>query len=145
AAERAAERLPVQPTADTLTLREGFRQALHPKGGKYASIETRRYDDMVLYESRLFGLRPGTRPLINPEITWRELQLRDIRALWRTMADHYVRTEGREFGIRIAEQIVDAIYSVASWLREESHIAPDVARPPDAWRKRFRDEWAQRT
>lgn len=145
AAERAAEKLPVQPTADTLTLREGFRLALDAKHGKYASIKTRRYDAMVLYETRLFGLKPGTRPLISPEITWRELQLRDVRALWRTMADHFARTEGREFGIRVAEQIVDALFSVASWLREESHIAPDAARPPDAWRKRLRDEWAQRT
>ena len=145
AVERAAERLPFQPTADTLTLLEGFRLALDPKRGKYASIETRRFEDMGHYESRLFGLKPGTRPLIKPEITWRALQLRDIRALWRTMADHYVRTEGREFGIRVAEQIVDALFSVASWLREESHIAPDAARPPDAWRKRLRDEWAQRT
>ncbi len=145
AAERAAEKLPIQPTADTLTLREGFRLALDPKRGKYASIRTRRYDDMTLYESRLFGLKPATRPLINPQLTWRGLHLRDIRALWRTMADHYVRTDGRDFGIRVAEQLVDALFSVASWLREESHIAPDVARPPDAWRKRLRDEWAQRT
>ena len=143
--ERAAAALPALPTADALTLREGFRLALDPKRGKYASTETRRYDDMVLYESRLFGLKPGTRPLINPQLTWKELHLRDIRALWRTMADAYVRTDGREFGIRVAEQIVDALYSVASWLREESHIAPDVARPLDSWRKRLRDEWAQRT
>ena len=145
AAERAAEMLPAEPTADTLNLREGFRLALDPKRGKYASTETRRYDDMVLYESRLFGLKPRTKPLINADITWRDLQVRDIRALWRTMADRYVRTNGREFGIRVAEQMVDAIYSVASWLREESHIAPDAARPPDGWRKRLREEWAQRT
>jgi hypothetical protein len=145
AAERTAEKLPAQPTAETLTLREGFRLALEPKRGKYASIETRRYDDMVLYESRLFGLKPGTKPLINPEITWADLQQRDVRALWRTMAERYVRTDGREFGIRIAEQLVDAIFSVGSWLREESHIAPDSARPPDGWRKRLREEWAQRT
>jgi hypothetical protein len=145
ALERAVEKMPALPTADTLTLREGFRLALDPKRGKYASIETRRYDDMVLYESRLFGLKPGTKSLINREITWADLQLRDARALWRTMADRYVRTDGREFGIRIAEQLVDAIFSVASWLREESHIAPDVARPPDGWRKHLREEWAQRT
>lgn len=144
-AERAAEKLPTVPTADTLNLREGFRLALDPKRGKYASTETRRYDDMAQYESRLFGLKPATRPLINPATAWRDLQLRDVRALWRTMADHYVRTEGREYGVRVAEQIVDAIFSVASWLREDSHIAPDAARPPDGWRKRLREEWAQRT
>ena len=67
-AERAAANLPALPTADTLTLREGFSLALDPKRGKYASTETRRYDDMVLYEARLFGLKPGTRPLINPQL-----------------------------------------------------------------------------
>jgi hypothetical protein len=55
------------------------------------------------------------------------------------------RTEGKEFGIRIAEQLVDALFSVSSWLREEARIASDAARPPDGWRKRLRDEWAQRT
>jgi hypothetical protein len=145
AAERAAENQPPQPTADTLTLREGFALALDQTRGKYASVDTRRYNDMVLYEARLFGTKPGLRALINPDLTWRALQLRDIRALWRTMADGYVRTEGKEFGIRIAEQLVDALFSVSSWLREEARIASDAARPPDGWRKRLRDEWAQRT
>jgi hypothetical protein len=145
AVERAAENQPTRPTAETLTLREGFALALDETRGKYASTDTRRYDDMVRWEARLFGSKPGTRPLINPELPWAALQLRDVRALWRTMADAYVRTEGREFGIRVAEQIVDAIFSVSSWLREESRIASDAARPPDGWRKRLREEWAQRT
>lgn len=143
--ERAAENEPPQPTAETLTLREGFALALDERRGKYASTDTRRYRDMVLWEARLFGSKPGTRPLINPDLPWAALQLRDVRALWRTMADAYVRTEGREFGIRVAEQIVDAVFSVSSWLREELRIASDAARPPDGWRKKLREEWAQRT
>ncbi|HEY4129391.1 MAG TPA: hypothetical protein VGM50_02185 [Gemmatimonadaceae bacterium] len=145
AAEQAAELPVARPSAETLTLREGFALALDKTRGKYASIDTRRYDDMVRWESRLFGMKPGTRPLINPNIPWAALQLRDVRALWRIMADAFIRTEGREFGLRVAEQIVDALYSVSSWLREESRIAPDAARPPDGWRKRLREEWAQRT
>lgn len=134
-----------RPSAETLTLKEGFALALDKTRGKYASIDTRRYDDMVRWESRLFGLKPGTRALINPSLPWAALQLRDVRALWRIMADAFIRTEGREFGLRVAEQIVDALFSVSSWLREESRIAPDASRPPDGWRKKLREEWAQRT
>lgn len=47
--------------------------------------------------------------------------------------------------MRAAEGVVDALYSVAAWLREEHHIPPDAARPPEYWRKRLKDEWTQRT
>jgi hypothetical protein len=33
--------------------------------------------------------------------------------------------------VRAAEQIIDALYSVAAWLREEHHIPADAARPPE--------------
>ena len=41
--------------------------------------------------------------------------------------------------------MIDAIYSVAAWLREEQHIPPDAARPPQEWRKALKEKWAQRT
>lgn len=137
--------LPPPPASDTLTLREGFALALDSARGKYASTDTRHYEQMRKYEQRLFGLKPGERPLINPLLTWRELQLREVRAMWRAMADAYLRTEAREFGVRAAEMIVDSLYSVASWLREESRIAPDAARRPDGWRRRLKAEWESRT
>jgi hypothetical protein len=136
---------PARPAAETLTLLEGFRLALDPARGKYPSTSTRRYEDMKKYEIRLFGTKPGYRRLIDPDLTWSGLQLRDIRGLWRAMADRYVQSEGDEFGIRIAEQVVDAIFSVASWLREENRILADAARPPERWRKRLKEEWELRT
>ena len=144
-AEKAKEALPARPTSDTLTLLEGFTLALDPVRGKYPSTETRRYEQMIKFDERLFGKKPGQRPLINPALTWRELKLRDVRALWRSMADEYVRTDGRSFGVRAAEQVVDSIYSVATWLREESRIALDAARRPDGWRRRLKEEWESRT
>jgi hypothetical protein len=142
---RVAPPLAARPTAATLTLAEGFRLALDETRGKYPSTATRRYDDMVKYDERLFGKKPGNRALINPDLAWGALQLRDIRSLWRTMADRYVQSEGEEFGLRVAEQIVDAVFSVASWLREENRIPSDAARPPDRWRKRLKEEWELRT
>jgi len=41
--------------------------------------------------------------------------------------------------------VVDAIFSVAAWLREEHLIAADAARAPAQWRKALKEEWAQRT
>ena len=46
-----------------------------------------------------------------------------------------------EFGVRAAEGIADAIYSVAAWLREEHLIPADAAQPPAQWRKSLKDEW----
>lgn len=144
-AEREQEAAAVRSTPDTLTLREGFALALDPVRGKYATTDTRHYDQIVKYEERLFGGRPGLRPLINPDLPWRGLELRDIRVLWRAMADAYVRTEGKEFGVRAAEMMIDSILSIAAWLREESRIPPDAARSPDGWRRRLKEEWALRT
>src|SRR5678815_3503930 len=61
------------------------------------------------------------------------------------MADRHVSTNGDEFGVRAGEGIVDAIFSVAAWLREEHLIPPDAARAPAQWRKALKEEWAQRT
>jgi hypothetical protein len=144
-AERALESNTVRSSPETLTLREGFALALDPSRGKYATTDTRHYEQIVSYEERLFGGKPGQKPLINPDLPWVGLQVRDVRGLWRAMADAYLRTEGREFGVRAAEQIIDSIFCVAAWLREEARIPSDAARPPDGWRRRLKDEWAQRT
>jgi len=144
------ESQPAPPAAaatspEFLTLVEGFRLALDPTRGKYPSTDTRRYDEMIKYKARLFGEKPGRAPLIRPDLTWAGLQLRDVRSLWRTMADRYVASEGDEFGLRVTERLVDAIFSVASWLREENRIPADASRPPERWRKRLKEEWELRT
>jgi hypothetical protein len=128
-----------------LTLKQGFHLALDAVTGKYASNRTRRYDQMVKYRTRIFGTRPGATPLIDPTLTWVALEPKDLRALWRRLADRHVEARGKEYGVRAAEGIVDAIYSVAAWLREEHHIPVDAAHPPREWRKKLKEEWAQRT
>lgn len=134
-----------RPRPETLTLREGFALALDPENGKYPATDTRHYDQMKKWRDRLLGGRPGMRPLIKPDLPWAALQLRDVRTLWRSMADAYLRTEGKEFGLRAAEMMVDSIYSVAAWLREENRIGPEAARPPEGWRRRLKQEWELRT
>ena len=138
-----AELLPAE--APLLTLREGFDVALHPTEGKYPATSARRYDQMLKYRERLFGAAGGGPPLIDPSLPWTALEAKHTRAMWRKMASRYLETEGREFGLRAAEGIIDALYSVASWLREEDHIPSDAARPAHHWRKRLKEEWAQRT
>jgi hypothetical protein len=128
-----------------LTLARGFELALDTKLGKYASDETRRYDDMVTYRDRLFGVPGGRKALIEPSLTWVELQVRHVRVLWRSLADAYRRSGGKRYGPRVAEQMVDAIYTVASWLREEQRIPTNAALHPPGWRKRLYAEWAERT
>ena len=120
-----------------LTLREGFDLALHPTEGKYPATSTRRYDQMLKYRERLFGAAGGAPPLIDPSLPWTALEAKHTRAMWRKMASRYLETEGREFGLRAAEGIIDALYSVASWLREEQHIPSDAAHPAHHWRKRL--------
>jgi hypothetical protein len=131
--------------APFLALREGFDLALHPTEGKYPATSTRRYDQMLKYRERLFGAAGGAPPLIDPSLPWTALEARHTRAMWRKMAARYLETQRREFGLRAAEGIIDALYSVASWLREEQHIPSDAAHPAHHWRKRLKDEWAQRT
>jgi hypothetical protein len=138
-----AESLTVE--APSLTLREGFDVALQPTEGKYPATGTRRYDQMLKYRERLFGAAAGAPPLIDPSLPWTALEAKHTRAMWRTMAARYLETERQEFGPRAAEGIIDALYSVASWLREEGHIPPNAAQPAQHWRTRLKEEWAQRT
>jgi hypothetical protein len=100
---------------------------------------------MLKYRERLFGEPRQAAPLLDRELTWTEFSSAEARVLWRRTADRHVSTRGKEFGTRAAEGIVDAIYSVAAWLREEHRIPPDAARPPAQWRKALKEEWAQRT
>ena len=136
---------PREPTFAVLTIRAGFDLALDIERGKYGSNRTRRYDQMLKYRERLFGGLQHAVPLLDRKLTWDAFVPAEARALWRRMADRNVASKGHEFGVRAAEGVVDAIYSVAAWLREESVLAPDVARAPAQWRKALKEEWAQRT
>lgn len=136
---------PAPSAQASLTIRAGFDLALDPERGKYGSNRTRRYSQMIKYRERLFGGPRPRAPLLDRTVTWTAFVPAEARALWRRMADRHVSTEGGEFGVRAAEGIVDAIYSVAAWLREEHLILPDAARAPAQWRKLLKEEWAQRT
>jgi hypothetical protein len=100
---------------------------------------------MLKYRERLFGGPRHAAPLLDRTLTWITFVPAEARALWRRMADRHVSSKGEEFGVRAAEGIVDAIYSVAAWLREEHLISPDAAPAPAQWRKALREEWARRT
>jgi len=100
---------------------------------------------VVKYCERLFGGKRHVTGLLDPRLAWTEFVPAEARALWRKMADRHAASRGAEFGVRAAEGMVDAIYSVAAWLREEHLIPADAARPPAQWRKSLKEEWAQRT
>jgi hypothetical protein len=133
------------PPSTAPTIRAGFDLALDPERGKYGSNRTRRYDQMLKYRERLFGGPRHALPLLDAKLTWDAFVPAEARALWRRMADRHVSSNGHEFGVRAAEGVVDAIYSVAAWLREEQLLPPDAARAPTQWRKTLKEEWAQRT
>jgi len=131
--EPNAAQLPGPPLASaqtSLTMLAGFGLALDPERGKYGSNRTSRYDQMLKYRERLFGGPRHAAPLLDRRLTWIGFVPAEARALWRRMADRHVSTNGDEFGVRAAEGIVDAIYSVAAWLREERLIPPDATRAP---------------
>ena len=75
---------------------------------------------MLKYRDRLFGGRRQASPLLDRELSWVAFVPAEARALSRTMADRHVSSKGAEFGVRAAEDVVDAIYSVAAWLREST-------------------------
>ena len=82
---------------------------------------------MRKYRERLFGGPRHAAPLLERNLTWLAFVPAQARALWRRMADRHVATKGEEFGVRAGESIVDAINSVAIWLREE--VEPRPANP----------------
>lgn len=124
---------------DTLTIKDGFDLALRPGTGKYPSIDTRRYSEMRSIQNVL--LAPGMLP---PGLTWAELEKSHIVALWRRIASIHKR-EPTKFGARRAEVLIDAIFSVSSWLRDRQLIPAKAAEPPRGWRTELKSEWQAMT
>jgi len=138
-----ASSTPVAPTSapatqDTLTLLEGFELALQEGTGKYAATDTRRYREMLALRDVLFA--PA---MLDPNLTWADLRHAHVVALWRHMADIHKENPDR-LGPRRAEVVVDALYSVASWLREGEHIASNAAVPVQKWREKLAREWEEK-
>ena len=141
-----ARTAPVAPApAGPLTMRAGFNLALVPVTGKYATTTTRRYRDMQLFRDRLFGDAGDPGPLVDPRQPWEALTAGTAQTLWRTIANRHLASDRRDYGPRAAEQLVDALYTVAAWLRQAGKIAPTAALPREGWRSRLKDDWAEIT
>jgi hypothetical protein len=132
-------------TPGVLTLRAGFALALAVPDGKYSSTKSRRYIEMLAMSKRLFGESGEERRLIDPELAWDAFDAQALRALRREMAKRYLASKGEQFGMRIAEVLIDAIYSVAAFLREDGRIPLTVCRRPDKWRQQLRIAWTEET
>jgi hypothetical protein len=124
---------------ETLSLTEGFDLALDLERGKYPT-KTRRWD--AVQHARLVVER-----VLGKHVQWIELTHGDLRKLWRTLAEEARRNaDGRRvLGARKAESIVDALLSVAAWLREESLLPDDTLLPMTHWRKKLKEEWTKIT
>ena len=133
-----------RPTAP-LTLRGGFALALAVPDGKYASTTSRRYLDMVAMSKRLFGESGGGPRLIDPETSWEAFDAQALRKLRREMAKRYLASNGDQYGMRIAEVLIDAIYTVATFLRQDGKIPLTVGIRPDKWRQQLRAAWTEET
>lgn len=134
--EAPSDRSAGDATPETLTIAEGFELALHPETGKYATTDSRRYDDMLKLRDMLF--EPG---MIDRNLRWVDLKHEHVVTAWRRMASVHKKHPER-FGVRRAEVVIDALYVVAKWLRLRSKISTHTAQPADGWRKELQSEWA---
>lgn len=126
-------------TPETLTLRDGFELPLHPETGKYATTESRRYGDMCKYRDILLG--PG---MLDPRTRWVDISHDHAVKVWRKMADVH-KGDPKRYGPRLAEQVVDALFTVGAWLRKKNRIPAKAAMPPKGWRTDLKEEWTART
>jgi hypothetical protein len=133
-----------QHTKDTpvargaLTLTDGFSAALDTDSGKYPA-KTRRWDEVKRAQAKL-------ERILGRDTLWIDIKPGDVRRVWRTLADEAKRSKpaARVCGARQTEVTIDALYSVAAWLREEGQLPPDAALPMPKWRAKLRSEWPTR-
>lgn len=125
------------PNEAPLTLGDGFARALSLEGGKYATT-SRRWDEVHRGRRRLERILGATCPMA-------EISAADVRGIWRTLARDYVRSDStaRLCGARQAEVTVDALYSVAAWLRDEGILPANTLQPITKWRSKLKKEWAE--
>jgi integrase len=122
--------------SESLTLGRAFDLALDLEKGKYPS-KTLRWQEVDRARKKLERILGSSAPL-------ESLDAGDVTKVWRTLAKEYASGVGKA-GPRQAEVTVDALYSVAAWLRERRHIKPDVLLPISKWRSRLNDEWTKLT
>jgi integrase len=129
-------RAPKEEREKALSLSEGFDLALDLVRGKYAT-KTRRWQ--AVHYARNVAER-----ILGKNTLWTELSHSDLKQLGRTLANEAVRkADGQKvLGVRSAESTIDALLSVAAWLREESMLPATTLLPMPKWRKKLKAEWA---
>jgi hypothetical protein len=137
-AEESVERKRLQ-----LTIEEGYDLALDPNTGKYASSETRHFDQVAKRADRLLG-RNGHVAIIDPTLRWSAVRPSNVRGIWRTIADRYKESDGKRYGLAAAEDFVADFYAIAKWLKKEEAIPSTAVARIDEWHKELRLEWPQR-
>lgn len=128
-----------------LTLAEGFRKVLHPRTGKYTDPNSRHVVGNIRPRSAtaINVLHTELRRTSDLPPTWVTFRPSHARLIWRALARTY--KEHGTGGVRMAEQVVDTIYSAAAWLRQEDLIPLDAAMPQPKWRKQLKEEWQEIT
>jgi len=118
-----------------LTLTDGFRLVLDFETGKFPT-RTRRWEEVKRAAGKLERILGGNR-------AWTEITPADARKVWRSLADaaKKVVTGDHVTGARQAEVTLDALYSTANWLRDESRIPQTACLPAIRWRQKLRDDW----
>ena len=126
-----------ESTPHTLSLTQGFDRALDTGSGKYPA-KTLRWQEVARARTKLERILGKSTP-------WASIKTGDVRRVWRTLANEYKNASPgeRACGPRQAEVTVDALYSVANWLRDDAAIPPDAVLPPRKWRATLKREWEQ--
>ena len=106
-----------------MTLSEGFDLALDLAEGKYPT-KSLRWQEVNRARAKLERILSKDRP-------WVEITPGDVRRVWRRLADEYNSAGDHTpaCGPRQTEVTVDALYSVASWLRDEQKLPQTAALP----------------
>lgn len=122
-----------------LTLSEGFERALDIGSGKYPT-KSARWQEVKRARAKL-------ERMLGVNTAMAEIKPGDVRRVWRTLAAAFARrvNDHAACGVRQTEVTVDALYSVASWLREEGELPPDALLPIPKWRAKLKTDWEQIT
>lgn len=118
-----------------LTLAEGFDLALDLATGKYPT-KSLRWQEVDRARKKLLQLLGSSKQ-------WVDVSPADARKVWRTLANRYVHAPDQRTatGPRQTEVTLDALYSVANWLRDEGHIPSTACLPTKQWRAKLKAEW----
>ena len=124
-----------EAACSALTLRTGFDRWLSLSSGKFAA-KTKRWKCVAHAADTLCAD-------FSPATPWAALTPRVFSEYRRELARSALKKGGA--GLRRAEIIIDAFYSVGSWLRKNELLPRDVGHAPEGWRGELQNDWAQIT